>query len=86
MIKNLKHGEIHLNFISPISISLQQSYKEKTQSLVIYLSVYFTSAYGLSAFVTIIFGRKLYTLIFLSNRVLRSATDSNEHTCIGQTS
>jgi hypothetical protein len=81
-----------LNMVKSILISYHQfqflsnNPTKKKQSLVIYLSVYFTSAYGLSAFVTIIFGRKLYTLIFLSNRVLRSATDSNEHTCIGQTS
>jgi len=81
-----------LNRVKSISISYHQfqflsnNPTMKKQVFVIYLSIYFTSAYGLSAFVTIIFGRKLNILIFLSNRVLRSETDANEHTCIGPTS
>ncbi len=86
--KNLKHGEIHLNLILLISISLQQSYNEKQKTCfsLLFLTIHSTSEYGWSRFVTIIFGRKLYILIFFSNRVLRSAIDSNEHKCIGQIS
>lgn len=64
--------------------SLSNNPLKKKFSFIFRFINYFTSEYGL--FVTIIFGRKLYILIFFSNLVLRSSTDSNEHRCIGQIS